>query len=97
MQGSRLVIIALKTVHRPESSEAGLVVAGTEVVHSEGGIPGLAGVAVVVGGAAGLGEELAVGVVVVGVSDAGGRAGGGLCVGTRECPAAVEAIVTRGQ
>ncbi len=67
MQRCWLLRIARERIHRPESAGRRVQVPGAVVVEAEGGVVLFAGEEVVVGGRAGGVDEVAEGVVVVGI------------------------------
>ncbi len=77
VERERLAFAALKCIHRPEPPLPLVVVAGAVVINAERGIELLAGEEVVVGRGAGLGDQVAEGllIVIVGVGDSAGAAG----------------------
>ncbi len=89
VERERLAFAALKRIHRPESSLPLVVITGAVVINAHGGIELLAGEEVVVGRGAGLGDQVAEGLLIVGVGD-------GACWAGEEAhgAVAVEAVET---
>jgi len=71
MKAGWVLVIPLISIHGPKTSRFWFIIPCPVVIHSQVGVPLLAGVAVVVDCRAGGGEEVAEGVVVVGVGDGG--------------------------